>query len=193
MTDLASPMTSSWWSRVTRGRTLSPASFDVVLFGLSAAFAAGATFGSKIPLYREWGQLAVLPYLAATLVAFVLALLARRRGVLGARVALSALVFVGAVVAPLACEVAWRYEVSPQSLHVQPEVTVVERAGDRALEGTGSLPGPSGPGRTRRPGGGPARLRVLLPLPARDDGLRPAGGDLAARGSSPTPASTSCS
>ena len=42
--------------------------------------------------------------------------------------ALSALVFVGAVVAPLACEVVWRFEVSPQSLHVQPEVTVVERA-----------------------------------------------------------------
>jgi hypothetical protein len=114
---------------------MSPASFDVVLFGLSTLFAAGATFGSKIPLYREWGQLAVLPYLAATVAASVLARVARRRRVLGARVALSTLVFIGAVVAPLACEVVWRFEVTPQSLHVQPEVTVVERAAAELSKG----------------------------------------------------------
>jgi hypothetical protein len=128
MNDRAALLTPTWRDRVTGGRTLSPVAFDAVLFGLSALFAAVVTFGSKIPLYRQWGQLAVIPYLLATLAALGLVLVARRRSVMGWRIALSALVFIGAVVVPMAGEVAWRFEVSPQSLHVQPEVTVVERA-----------------------------------------------------------------
>jgi len=129
-------MVGSWWRVVTRGRSCSPTAFDAVLFGLSALFAAVVTFGSKIPLYRQWGQLALLPYLVAAVAATVLALVARKRKVLGARIALSALVFLGAVVVPMAGEVAWRFEVSPQALHVQPEVTVVERAAVNLAHGT---------------------------------------------------------
>ena len=36
-----------------------------------------ATFGSKIPLYRQWGQLALIPYLVAALAAALLAVAAR--------------------------------------------------------------------------------------------------------------------
>jgi hypothetical protein len=129
-------MLASWWRWVTRGRSFSPTAFDAVLFGLSALFAAVVTFGSKIPLYRQWGQLALIPYLLAAIAAAVLAVVAKRRKVFGARLVLSALVFLGAVVVPLAGEVAWRFEVSPQALHVQPEVTVVERAAINLAHGT---------------------------------------------------------
>jgi len=136
MYDRASAVVASWWQWVTRGRSFSPTAFDAVLFGLSALFATVVTFGSKIPLYRQWGQLALVPYLVAAIAAAVLAVVAKRRKVLGARIALSALVFLGAVVVPLAGEVAWRFEVSPQALHVQPEVTVVERAAVNLAHGT---------------------------------------------------------
>ncbi len=129
-------MVASWWRWVTRGRSFSPTAFDAVLFGLSALFAAVVTFGSKIPLYRQWGQLALIPYLLAAIAATILAVVAKKRRVLGARIVLSALVFLGAVVVPLAGEVAWRFEVSPQALHVQPEVTVVERAAVNLAHGT---------------------------------------------------------
>ena len=44
------------------------------------------------------------------------------------RVVLFLFVLVGATLAPLALEVAWRSEGNPQP-HVQPEVVVVEQAG----------------------------------------------------------------
>jgi hypothetical protein len=128
MIDRASSVLARGRRRATFGRSLSPAAFDAVLFGLSAVFAAVVTFGSKIPLYRQWGQLALIPYAVAAVAAVLLAVAARSRRVLRARIALSALVFIGVVVVPMAGEVAWRFEVSPQALHVQPEVTVVERA-----------------------------------------------------------------
>jgi len=123
------------WSRIAGGRTLSPTQFDALLFGLSALFATVVAFASKIPLYRQWGQLAVVPYLAAAVAAGVLAIVGRRRAVIKARVVLTCLVILGTAVVPMAFEVAWRFEVQPQSLHVQPEVVVIERAANALAHG----------------------------------------------------------
>jgi len=106
-----------------------------VLFLLSAAFAAVVAFASKIPLYRQWGQLAVIPYVVAAIFAVVLARVGRRRTVFAARCWLTALVVLGTVLVPMSCEVVWRFDVSPQALHVQPEVTVVERAAQQLAHG----------------------------------------------------------
>jgi hypothetical protein len=71
----------SWTTRV--GRWL-PEEGDAVLYGLSALFAALTAGFSGITLYAQWGQLAVGPYAAATV---VLALAARHRRRAGARAA----------------------------------------------------------------------------------------------------------
>ena len=135
MTDLSTPPMTRSWDRFTGGRHLSPSGFDIVLYVLSAVFAGVVAFGSHIPLYRQWGQLATLPYLVAAVCAAVLALLGKRRNVLFARCVLVGLVVVGTVIVPMACEIAWRFEVSPQALHVQPEVTVIERAANHLAHG----------------------------------------------------------
>ena len=107
---------------------ISPVQFDVVLFGASSFFALVAGFRSTIPLYREWGQMAVGPYLLATALAALLVIRARRHGVTRLRWCLAALVLIGAVLVPLAVEVSWRFSGVSASLHVQPEVVVIERA-----------------------------------------------------------------
>lgn len=115
-----------WWR--VGGLSISPASLDVVLYALAALFSLGAAVRSSIPLYREWGQLAVGPYLFAAGLAALIAIRARRRRVIGLRTWLAALVVVGTVAVPLAFEITWRFDIAPQALHVQPEVVVVERA-----------------------------------------------------------------
>lgn len=114
---------------------LSPEQFDVALYAGSALFALLASFKSTIPLYRQWGQLAVGPYLLGTGLAAILAVRARRRSVTPLRWWLAGLVLIGAVVVPLGFEVAWRFGSSDQSLHVQPEVVVIERAAAAATSG----------------------------------------------------------
>jgi len=133
---------SEWSRRVLDAlRALSPESRDALLYGCSALFAGIISFAVSIPLYRQWGQMAVGPYALAT---GLMVLVARRvadrspRRVPGrlraARVAAFLIVLLGATVLPLAAEVVWRTE-GDASLHVQPEVTVVERAGVRAAHG----------------------------------------------------------
>ncbi len=92
-----------------------------------------------IPLYRQWGQLAFGPYLAAALLMARGGLAGgdrrhRGRGWRAARVVAFLIVLFGATVVPLTLEVVWRSEGNP-SLHVQPEVVVVEQAGVRAAHG----------------------------------------------------------
>lgn len=122
-----------WWARLRPH--LSPAAFDVVLYGLSALFALVVAVGSSIPLYRQWGQIALGPYLIATGVAVLLAVRSRRRTVLRARTILVCVVVVGTAIIPMAFEIAWRFAVAPQALHVQPEVVVVEHAATEAVHG----------------------------------------------------------
>jgi hypothetical protein len=113
--------------------------------GVSAAFAGATALAVSIPLYREWGRLALGPYAAATL---FMAVVARRRrrasagsttpvngpGWRSARLAAFVVVLLGATVVPLALEVTWATH-GDASIHVQPEVLVVERAGIRAAHG----------------------------------------------------------
>ena len=109
--------------------------FDAVLYALAALFALVVAFGSKIPLYREWGQITIAPYLVAALAAGLLAMLAQGRPLMRWRMLLAALVVIGAVIVPMACEVNWRFTITPQSLHVQPEVVVIERAANLVAHG----------------------------------------------------------
>lgn len=128
---------SSTWRGPTWGSSpLSPIWFDALLYAVAALFAGVVAVASHIPLYREWGTLAVVPYVIVALCSAAVALrrLAGRHLVL-ARVAISALAVIGAVVVPLSCEVAWRFSVSPEDLHVQPEVTVIERAAHAVAHG----------------------------------------------------------
>ena len=117
---------------------------DTFLYGCSAVFAGVTGVAMGIPLYRQWGQLAVGPYAAATVMMALAAWRAGRRPAPlprnhrhrwnWARIIAFAIVLFGATVVPLALEVVWRSE-GNAALHVQPEVVVVEHAGLRAAHG----------------------------------------------------------
>jgi Glycosyltransferase family 87 len=121
------------------------------LYACSALFASVTGLAVSISLYRQWGQMAFGPYaLAAGLMALVAwrarkdrrwssatdrarsAVVARRVRV--ARITAFLIVLIGATLAPLSLEVVWRSE-GNAAAHVQPEVVVVEQAGDRAAHG----------------------------------------------------------
>ena len=133
-----------------------------------------------IPLYRQWGQLAIGPYA-------VCRRLHGRGGLAGRAVAppepaaadaggaaeapsgsgpgspACPVALVGATVVPLALEVVWASE-GNAALHVQPEVLVVERAGARGARGrirTRWSTGTATSSSTTRP----AHLRAVLPVP----------------------------
>ena len=124
-------------------RSLTPEGRDALLYACSALFAGVTSVAVGIPLYRQWGQMAVGPYLAA---AVLMILVARRvaarpdpspgsgRARKAARVVAFLIVLFGATVIPLTMEVIWRSE-GNAALHVQPEVIVVEQAGLRAAHG----------------------------------------------------------
>ena len=119
---------------------------DTLLYSLSALFAGATALTVSIPLYREWGRLAVGPYAAGALLMAVVAHRRRRvaasspsgtvngPGWRAARLVAFSIVLLGATVVPLALEVTWATH-GDASLHVQPEVLVVERAGIRAAHG----------------------------------------------------------
>ena len=138
-----------------RLRALTPEGRDAFLYGASALFAGVTAVAMRIPLYREWGRLAVGPYVAATVLMLVVALMLRSRTRAradppdeaaasvhrptggpwrAARLAAFAIALLGATVIPLALEVVWASH-GDASLHVQPEVLVVERAGIRVAHG----------------------------------------------------------
>jgi hypothetical protein len=107
------------------------AAFDALLYGASALAAGGVWLFADIPIQRTWGRISVGPYVAAALVA---ALLARRHSNLRARVALAALLFVAVAALPMALEITWRARTSP-GLHAQSEVIVTEEAARATLDG----------------------------------------------------------
>ncbi len=143
-------------------QSLSPEGRDALLYGCSAVFAGVTAFAVGIPLYRQWGQMAVGPYAVAATIMIVVALRIRvgahddgptasadptvsevppaRRPITGhrrwrvVRVVAFLIVLFGATIVPLGLEVVWRAE-GNAALHVQPEVLVVEHAGDRAAHG----------------------------------------------------------
>ncbi len=132
----------------------SPEQRDAALYLACALFAAGMAGTSSIALYRAWGRLAVGPYAAGALASGWLALRDRRSertappgtAVVAAagdgwhwttpRLAIFLVVLVGATLAPLSLEILWRTQGVPTStVHVQPEVQVVETAGQRVAQG----------------------------------------------------------
>jgi hypothetical protein len=142
------PLRAGW----DRLRALTPEGRDAVVYGLSALFAGVTAVAMRIPLYREWGRLAVGPYVAAAVVMVVVTRAHRTRSHAGdvvdpvltpvrrgggwraARLAAFGIALLGATVVPLALEVVWASH-GDASIHVQPEVLVVERAGVRAAHG----------------------------------------------------------
>ena len=145
MTD-ALPGQGVWRSVAAWLRGLTADQRDAFLYGTSALFAGVTALAMSIPLYREWGRLAVGPYVVGTVWMLVVA---RRRAAAArsspdgsvngrawkvARLAAFLIVLLGATVVPLALEVVWASE-GNAALHVQPEVLVVERAGVRAAHG----------------------------------------------------------
>jgi Glycosyltransferase family 87 len=140
-------------------RAMNAQEADAVLYALSALFAAITIRTSTIALYRQWGELAIGPYIVAALGSGVFGYRTRRRyraqgkrayevegpdGLGGravrglhigpARAWMLLVVLVGSTLVPLALEVAWRTE-GNASNHVQPEVVVVEQAAQREVHG----------------------------------------------------------
>ena len=109
---------------------------DVLLYGVSALFAAATAVAADIPLQRTWGEMAVWGYGAATAVAAFAWFRGRRAEVEDVqwRVVLSTLIFVAVALVPLIAAVTRRADVGPGS-HAQSEVIVVEEAADASLDG----------------------------------------------------------
>lgn len=103
------------------------------LFGLATAFVALSSD------YREWGAMAGTAYGLGGLVCLGLWRRGRRAPlaptiVSWTRRAVLVFLVLGAVLVPLFLELSWRAQGAPGA-HAQPEVAVIERAGDRAAKG----------------------------------------------------------
>jgi hypothetical protein len=101
------------------------------LYAASALFAGLIAAFASIPLYREWGRIAIAPYAAGAVAAVYLAV---RGTSVRARALLAIAVFAGAAVLPLGLEVAWRARTDP-GLHAQSEAIVTEEAANVLLDG----------------------------------------------------------
>jgi hypothetical protein len=145
------------WARIA---SVGPETGDAILYGLSAVFAAVIILTSTLALYRQWGELALGPFIFGTVFSAVLAVVvARRKRGTGdragdgtsdgvgrgttrpalrsprtARLVIAAIVFVGATAVPLALEVLWRSDHDPGS-HLQPEVATIEKGGQAIAKG----------------------------------------------------------
>lgn len=124
------------WRRLT---ATSPIAQDVALYLLSTLFAGITGAVALSNDYRQWGRMAAVVYgvgAAACLVGWHRA----RRGALSTRAVgllrrvVVVVVLLGAVLVPLGLELSWRAQGTPGQ-HAQPEVAVIERAGDRAVAG----------------------------------------------------------
>lgn len=124
------------WRRVA---ALGALEQDSLLYSLAALFALATALFASPNEYRAWGQMAAVAYLAATVLCLGIAVLSRRRqgsqdSIRRARIVVVGALLIGAVVVPLVAELTWRAHATPGE-HAQPEVSVIERAGDRAATG----------------------------------------------------------
>jgi len=141
-----SPLRSAGQRSLERCRALSPETGDALIYGVSALFTVITILTSNEALYRQWGELALGPFVFGLLASAVLALRVRRRSRRGqpapkgfrqvwtARIAVALCVFIGATAIPLGLEILWRSDNDPGS-HFQPEVTDIERAGQAIAHG----------------------------------------------------------
>ena len=116
---------------------------DAALYIGAAGFAFLTSAFAVSSDYRSWGWFAGIVYVAAALASLIYSRFigaSSRHGkqlatqIFTARKVIVALVVCGAVFAPLAAEVGWRAE-GASGAHAQPEVPVIERAGDRVAAG----------------------------------------------------------
>lgn len=117
----------------------SPLAQDAALYLLSTLFCA-ITAGVALSYdYRQWGLMAAIAYGLGGLVC-LLGWWRWREGRLGdaavrlLRRGVVVFLLLGAVLVPLVLELSWRAQGTPGQ-HAQPEVAVIERAGDRAAAG----------------------------------------------------------
>ncbi len=113
--------------------------WDALLYAAGAIAAAVAALSDRIPLQREWGRIAFIPYTAGAVLAIVL--FAWRgdrlpaRHVRRARAAVVVGVVAGAALLPTALEVWWRARDGFEG-HVQSEVLVTEGSTRALLAGS---------------------------------------------------------
>jgi hypothetical protein len=140
----------------------SPVERDAVLYAASALFAIGTAQLASISLYQQWGRLAVGPYAFGAVASAIAARRVRHRVMRSAtteaggpraanpgwgqggsswhwttpRAVIFLVVLLGATLMPLSLEVLWRTDTGGGgTAHVQPEVPVVERAGEAFVKG----------------------------------------------------------
>ncbi|MGH9303056.1 MAG: glycosyltransferase 87 family protein [Acidimicrobiales bacterium] len=123
---------------------------DAILYLLSGAFAGGTLAVAISADYREWAAMAMGPYLAAGVISLFAWRHRRDEGRAGTLQRLRGGVIVAllfaTVVIPLAFQLVWRADSRPGA-HAQPEVAVIERAGDRAARLQDPYPSkPASPG-----------------------------------------------
>ena len=110
-----------------------PVGWDAALYALGTAVAGFAALADRIPLQRDWGQIAFVPYVVGALAALALAR-AGARSSSGARVALAVFVLLGVAFLPMALEVWWRARDGYVG-HVQSETLVTEESARALLAG----------------------------------------------------------
>jgi hypothetical protein len=110
---------------------------DGLLYLASAVFASLTLRYAISSDYRAWGEMAAIAYGVVGIVSLVVAGYRRARQspvfVRRVRIVLCVLLVIGAVIIPLTAELAWRAAAKPGA-HAQPEVAVIERAGDRVAD-----------------------------------------------------------
>lgn len=106
---------------VSRWGALPELRSDALLYGLAAVFALGLGVTSREGAQWQWGYLATGPYALAALIALGFDRLKLQRTSM-IRIGLLGLVLLGSVAIPLGLEARWRV--------AQPEVGVIQRAGD---------------------------------------------------------------
>ena len=107
--------------------------WDAALYAAGAAAAGAAALSDRIPLQRDWGRMALVPYAAGGIAALALAR-AGTRAPPRARLALAATVLVGAAFLPMALEAWWRAR-DGFAGHVQSETLVTEGSARAVLAG----------------------------------------------------------
>ncbi len=160
-------------------RSLSPAWRDALLYGCSALFAGGTGLIVRIPLYRQWGQLAVGPYAVAALLMAIAAAGAARRAATRrpptvrntARVIAFFIVLFGATVVPLASRSSGPRRATPPSM-CSPRCWSSNGPASGRPTATEPLSGDRPERSPPHPSVRRADLRALLPLPAGNGHLR---------------------
>jgi hypothetical protein len=117
----------TWWA------SLPALHSDAILYGLSAIFAIGLGLTSHEPAQWHWGYLAAGPYAGVAALTYALGRVQWSRETT-LRTLLAGLAMVGAVAVPLGLEARWR-QVDHLVGYAQPEVSVIERAGDSISHG----------------------------------------------------------